>query len=206
MTAARSRRLMRTEGMSHLEEALAQGCGVILVVSHVGNIDLAGTSQAVLGLPFTVAAKDIGNRQVQRFVMHVRERVGVEVIPPRKSAELVRDALRRNRIVTLAVDQHVPKHRAVVCDFFGLPAATSPSPARFALELDVPIITAVTWREPSGCHVMRVDPEFELKRPHAELQLNILHNTERLNRVIEAYIREHPEQWLWLHRRWKLPR
>jgi len=97
------------------------------------------------------------------------------------------------------------RHRAIVCEFFGGLAATSPAPARFALETGATIIACHIERaDDAGHHILKIEPPFVLETPYQDFDANVRHNTERLNRMIEGWIRAVPEQWLWLHRRWKV--
>lgn len=197
--------LIVREGFEHIEAALARGKGMICVTAHVGSFDLLACSGPLMGLPLSVVFKDIAWKPANDFWLAVRRRTGIRVIAPRKSKEEIKATLERNEIVALTVDQHMARHRAIVCEFFGCLAATSPAPARFALETGATIVTIhIERRDHDGGHVLKVDPPFVLETPHSDQDANIRHNTERLNRVIEGWIRRVPEQWLWLHRRWKV--
>ena len=202
LTAASAASLTERQGWHYVEESFARGKGVILVSSHVGNVDLAGASMAILGVPVCVVAKDMG-AMTRGFVASVRERTGVTLVPPRRSRDQIKALLAANKMVVLIVDQHVAKHRAMVCDFFGQRAATSPAPARFALETGATVIPALTYRAEGGRHVLRFLPPMSMETPHADQAANLRHNTERINRTIEAWVREFPAQWLWVHKRWK---
>lgn len=204
MTCASAADLTEIRGWEHVEAGFARGKGVIVFSSHVGNVDLAGTSMAIRGVPVSVVAKDMG-AMTRSFVAAVRERTGVILIPPRRSKEQIKELLAANKMVVLIIDQHVAKHRALVCDFFGQRAATSPAPSRFAAETGAALIPGVTYRLPgSHRHVLRFLPPLALERPYADDDANLQHNTERLNRAVEAWVREFPEQWLWVHKRWKV--
>ena len=205
LTPSLARELVRREGFEHLDAALARGRGAIIVTAHLGNFDLLACSQALLGIPLAVIFKDISWRPAREFYAAVRRRTGIHFIAPRRSKEEIRAALARNEVVAFTVDQHMARHRAIVCEFFGQLAATSPAPARFAFETGATILTGHVERaaEP-GSHVATIDPPFVLEAPYDGLEDNIRHNTERLNRVIEGWIRAAPEQWLWLHRRFKV--
>lgn len=201
---ARARELVRREGVEHLTAAQARGKGCVAVTAHMGSFDLLACSSAFLGVPVSVVFKDIAWRPARDFLFAVRERTGLRVIPPRGSKEEIRATLARNGFVAFPVDQHMAPFRAIVCEFFGQLAATSPAPARFALETGASVITVHIERDgPSGHHHMKIEP-FELETPHADHEANVRHNTERLNRVIEGWIRSAPDQWLWMHRRWKV--
>jgi len=205
LTPEVSEQTVTREGYEYMEQALARGKGAILVASHMDNVDLAGCSMAIRGLPLSVAVKEFKSKSLQDFLSAVRERTGVILIPPRKSKEQIIDLLKKNVVVTLVVDQHMAKHRAIVCEFFGQLAATSPAPARFAFETGAPIIPGLMYRtDNKGGHGIRLGPPMEMETPYDDLDKNIRHNTERINRIIEGWIREFPEQWLWLHKRWKV--
>jgi len=91
------------------------------------------------------------------------------------------------------------------CDFFGQWASTTTAPSSFAFETDAAIIPGVINRQgKTGCHRARLFPAFEQETPYNDMDMNIRHNTERLNRIIEQWIREAPDQWWWVHKRWKV--
>jgi len=206
MTAERASDLVRFEGEEHLAAAFARGKGLIGVISHVGNFEMLGVAVGLRGWPFTAVVKNIKNPAVQAFVSSYRRRLQFRTLPPKGCRDDIRAALKRNEGVGFVIDQHLPRHRAVVCSFFGRLAATSPAVARFGFETGSTILPTVIFRDPKrpGHHVIRVEPEFVLETPYADLQANIWHNTERMNRIVERWVREAPDQYLWLHRRWKV--
>jgi KDO2-lipid IV(A) lauroyltransferase len=135
----------------------------------------------------------------------VRERAGLKTIPPRRSKDLIRDVLARNELMGFVNDQHTAKHRAIVCKFFGMWAATSPAPVRFALETGAPIIPVRLRRlDDRGHHRVEISEPLALEFPHSTDVDNLRHNVQRINDLFETWIRETPEQWLWLHKRWKV--
>ncbi len=203
-TREQSLQYVHQTGMEHIDRALEQGKGCIVVASHVGSIDLMGYSQAILGYPMHVVVKDIHWKPAQDFIRALRERTGVTLISPRKSGDVIRQTLADNKIVALIIDQHANRYRGIVCEFFGMLASVTPAPARFHFDTGAPAVTAVMYRRGNTSHFdMTVEP-FEMERPHGELDLDIRHNTERLTAIIEGWIRKDPGQWLWLHKRWKV--
>lgn len=205
LTAELSERLVEQRGFEALRAALERGKGAILVATHMDNVDLAGCSMSARGLPMCVVAREPHSKGARAFVRRVREQTGVTLIPPKRSREQIKQLLADNRVVTLVVDQHLRMHQSIVCEFFGQLAATSPAPAKIALETGAPLFAGVMYRVGmSGRHVVRVEPEIELETPHGDLDANIRHNTQRLNELIESWVREFPEQWLWAHRRFKV--
>lgn len=204
MTVAENRKLVQIDGWEHVDAALARGKGVILVATHLDNVDIGGCSMAMRGAPIAVVVKEM-SKTAEAFISKVRKNTGVTIIARKGTKNYIKELLAENKIVTLVIDQHLAKHRSIVCDFFGQLASTTPAPARFAFETGATIIPAVINRkEKAGYHHVRVCPPFVLETPYEDRDLNIRHNTERLNRIAEAWIREAPNQWWWFHKRWKV--
>lgn len=204
MTVAENKKLVQFEGWEHIDASLARGKGVILVASHIDNIDIGGCSMAMRGAPIAVVVKEMG-KTAEQFISRVRENTGVIIISRKGTKNYIKQLLAENKIVTLVVDQHLAKHRSIVCEFFGLLASTTPAPARFAFETGATILpTVITRREKAGHHHVKISPPFDLETPYSDIESNIRHNTERLNRIVEDWIRETPNQWWWFHKRWKV--
>lgn len=204
MTVAENEKLVKIEGLEHFDAALADGKGVILVATHLDNVDLGGCSMAMRGAPIAVVVKEMG-KTAEEYISKVRENTGVIIIPRKGTKNLIKQLLAENKIVTIVIDQHLSKHRAIACEFFGQLAATTPAPARFAFETGAPIIPGVITRgEKAGYHNVKILPPFELETPSEDRKANIRHNTERLNHLIEGWIREAPDEWWWFHKRWKI--
>lgn len=205
LTPELSEELVEFQGFEHLDAAFKRGRGVIIAASHMDNVDYAGCSMAIRGIPVSVPAREIKWAPAQKFISKVRNRTGVVLLPRQRVKEQIKERLKQNLSVTFVVDQHMSQRRAIVCEFFGQLASTSSAPARFAFETGAAIVPGVIFRKGKpGHHILRFEPIFELETPSDDLALNIRHNTERLNRMIEGWIMEQPEQWLWLHRRWKV--
>jgi KDO2-lipid IV(A) lauroyltransferase len=202
-TAEQSRRFVHATGMEHMDAAIAGGRGVIVVASHMGNVDLMGYSQSILGYPINVIVKEIKLAPVQRYIRAVRKRTGVGLLPSGKSKDQIRKVIADNKVMCMIVDQHMAKHRTIACEFFGLPAATSPAPARFALETGTPVLTALMVRRGYSGHFDFLIEPFEMEEPYETRAANVHHNTQRLNDIIEGWVRANPSQWLWFHKRWK---
>lgn len=205
LTFAQSERLVERRNWQALEAALQRGKGAIVVTGHLGNFYLAACAQAIRGVPINAIVKTLHWAPAQRFVFGDRERTGLKLIASRGSRDDIRAALRRGEIVVFIVDQHMRPHHGIVCEFFGQLASTTPAPARFALETGAPIVPLWTYRKGrSGSHVLCIEPELVMETPYDDQDANLRHNTERLNRLVESWIRQQPDQWLWLHQRWKV--
>lgn len=204
MTVEENKKLVEIEGWEHMEAALEKGKGAILLATHVDNVDLGGCSMAMRGAPISVVVRQMG-KTAEEFITSVRENTGVTIITRKGTKNVIKDLLAENKIVTIVIDQHLSRHRSIVCKFFGQWASTTHAPSRFSFETGAPIIPAIiTRKEKPGYHHIRVCPEFNLETPHDDIDLNIRHNTERLNKIAEDWIREVPNQWWWFHKRWKI--
>jgi KDO2-lipid IV(A) lauroyltransferase len=204
LTSELSEQLVERQGFKHLETAFARGKGVIIVAAHIDNVDYVACNMSVRETSISAVAKKVHWKPAQEFIATARKRTGFIVLPPRPKKQ-INALLKENKAVMFAVDQHLAKQRAIVCEFFGLLASTSPAPAYFAFETGATIVPALIYRKDhSGHHVLRLNEPMEMETPYDNLQMNIWHNTERLNRIVEGWILEFPEQWLLLHRRWKV--
>ena len=204
MTLEQNKKQVQIDDWEHMETALARGKGAILVATHLDNVDLAGCSMAMRGAPISVVVRPMG-KTADQFISSVRENTGVTIITAKGTKNIIKKLLAENKIVTIVIDQHLSRHRSIVCSFFGQWASTTSAPARFAFETGATIIPGViTRKKKAGYHHIKMSPPFELETPHSDLDENIRHNTERLNRVVEKWIRETPNQWWWFHKRWKM--
>ncbi len=204
MSVEENKKLVEIEGWEHMEAALEKGKGAILLATHIDNVEYGGCSMALRGAPISVVVRQLG-KTAEEFITSVRENTGVTIISGKGTKDIIKDLLAENKIVTLVIDQHLSRHRSIVCNFFNLWASTTPAPSRFAFETGAPIIPAViTRKEKPGYHHIMVSPEFKLETPHDDIDMNIRHNTEKLNRVAEKWIRKTPNQWWWFHKRWKV--
>lgn len=191
------------EGSEHLRAALDQGKGLIVVTAHMGNWEFGGFAAAEITGSVLAVARAMDNPLLERNARRLRERMHQEVVDRRKAAlRAVVTRLKEGGCVAMLIDQN---HRRgpVYVPFFGRLAATVPSPASLALKYDIPVIAACGWREPGRFfHHFHCDPPFELIRT-GDQKADVEANTALFTRRIEEFIRRHPEQWLWLHNRWK---
>jgi len=204
MSLKQNEKLVKIEGWENMEEALEKGKGAILFATHIDNVDLGGCSMAMRGAPISVVVRKMG-KSAEKFISSVRENTGVTIIGGKNSKDEIKRLLNENKIVTIVADQHLSKRRSIACRFFGQWASTTPAPSRFAFETGASIIPAVTNRVgKTAYHHVKVFPAFIQETPHNDRELDIRHNTQRLNRIIEGWVREAPDQWWWFHKRWKV--
>ena len=179
------------------------GGGAIIATGHFGNWELFAQAAGLMGSPIHIVHRPLKNPRVDDLLTRARARAGTEVVYKHAAARQILKALRRGALVAVPIDQHAPGGTGVPIPFFGRPAQTTAGPARLAQIARVPIQTAVLARiGDSDQHQIvacpPVDPPERGKDP--ALLLGV---TETLNRQLESIVRRYPEQWLWMHRRWR---
>jgi Kdo2-lipid IVA lauroyltransferase/acyltransferase len=189
------------EGVERLDRALAAGRGAIVVTGHVGNWELLAAACSARGLPITVVGRRVNDMRFHALVTRFRQAAGLEVLvrdDPR-FVSAVREALARNRVVAMLIDQDT-RGAGVFVPFFGRLARTPPGPAVLALRARVPVLTVFIHRRLDGSHRIRFDDvPVGGRRTRAE----VTELTARLTAAIEGAIREAPPQWVWWHERWR---
>lgn len=192
------------EGDERFLEALEPGRGVVLAVSHVGNWEAGGQLLAEHGLRVTALARPLRPAGLDRFVREVREAPGVEVVPARGGLERAVRRLRRGHVVALLIDQFAMRRGASV-EFLGRPAPTHRSASVLSIRTGAPLVLGFLVRTgPPGTVRYRSFVEGPIwPDPTADRRAETIRLTVACSRVIERYVREYPEQWLWMHRRWR---
>jgi KDO2-lipid IV(A) lauroyltransferase len=203
LSLKRIEKLIEYDGLEHLASALAQGRGVVGVSAHFGNFDLAICSEALRGIPVVAITRQQSSKGVNRFWMEIRQKTGLELLPAKGSALKIGRALRKKKAVAIVIDQHMPEGRGINVPFFGRPAATIHAPAILALAAKCPILTVSIERLAHGRHRIVYDRALAYT-PSGDRQKDIESITLRLNQWLEKRIRQRPDHWLWLHRRWKV--
>jgi KDO2-lipid IV(A) lauroyltransferase len=199
--------LVTLEGKYHLDNALKEGKGVIALSAHLGNFPLMSARLVNEGYPLSVVIRDPDNPKIAKDTLSFRDSLGIETIPDEPRFICVSKcfkALKENRILLLVIDQNAPATEAWV-DFFGYLVPTFKGPVVFSVRNGAPIIPMFIIRKPDCCHKITVYPPFELELT-GNVEQDITSNTARLTKIIEAAIREYPEQWLWIYRRFKRAR
>jgi KDO2-lipid IV(A) lauroyltransferase len=198
---------VRFEGKHHLDDALKKGKGVIALSAHLGNVPLMGARIAREGYALSVVVRDPANPKIAKDGVSLRDHFGIETIPvePRlASVSRCFKALKENRILMLQNDQNAPVTEAWV-DFFGYLVPTFKGPVLFSMRTGAPILPMFMRRKSNNLHQITIHSPFALEIT-GNAEQDITSNTARLTKVIEAAVREHPEQWLWIYRRFKRAR
>ena len=202
MDAAELRERTSVVRLDLIEDALAEGRGVIAITGHFGNWEIGGAAVAARGFPTDVVAVRQHNPLFNRDLVAVREGLGMKVVEKREAPREVLRSLRANRLVALVADQNI-KRGGVFVDFFGIPAATVRGPALFALRTGAPVLMGMARRLPGS--TARYEVAFEeVPRPEGQTgEEAVRWLTAAHQQALEAWVRAHPEQYFWHHRRWK---
>lgn len=192
------------EGWERYEEVRGSGTGVIACSGHFGSFELMAAAHSRRGFAVTLITRRMGNHRINDLWRKMRARAGIEELVVKKGETLraARRALAEGRVLGYVIDQNQPLRRAVFPRFFGVPAATSPTPAVLARRTGAAVLFTVTMPTGDGRH--RVIIEGPLALPETgDWEADVLAFMQDLNDRLERRIRERPEHWYWLHRRWK---
>ncbi len=183
-------------------EAVARGRGAFFLTPHLGNWELAAFVAAFRGLPMRVVARPLDNPLLEARLRAFRERSGNVVVPKAEAAREILRTFRRGGIVGILPDQHAHPPDAVVAPFFGRPASTTTAVARLSERTGAVIVPAFCARTgPARWRLEFLPPLDPLDLPPDGREVAPF--TARVNAIVEAMVRRHPEQWLWLHNRWR---
>jgi KDO2-lipid IV(A) lauroyltransferase len=190
-------RWIRAEGVCHVEDALRRGRGVLFATAHMGNWELSAFAYAMLAAPMDVIVRPLDNPFIDRLVERRRAMSGNQTIFKKDFARAILKALAANRAVGILIDQNAAVDNGVFVDFFGIPACAGVGFAKLAARSGAAVIPGFAlWSEKERRYVLRFYPPVPITGDPAG-------DTQRLQGTLEEVIREYPDQWLWIHRRWK---
>jgi phosphopantetheine--protein transferase-like protein len=206
LSAAQRTAMVRVENIEAMHTAAAQGKGILLLTGHLGNWEVA-TVAGIGNFPqyrdrFHFVRRVLKPRWVDNLVTRRFRRAGFGILPKRGALDAILDRLAEGDVIVFAFDQHAGGSDGIRVEFFGHSAGTFRSLALIALATGAPVVPAASWRERDGTHVLRF--EDALPAIHRdEVDEEIRRNTRLYNATLERLILRHPEQWYWVHRRWK---
>jgi KDO2-lipid IV(A) lauroyltransferase len=191
------------EGLEIYKKALEGKKGILLLLSHFGNWELMGLMSKVLENPIAVIARPIKkNRWVDQLVAEVRTGTGLEVISTDKASRKVIRTLSQNRLVGILIDQRAKRSEGVWVDFFGKKAPSTPALAVLAMRTGAPILPVFMIRNGYGKHRLIIQEPLQLVDT-GDVKRDVEDNTQLLHHTLESMIRQYPDQWFWVHRRWE---
>lgn len=195
------REIVTFEGKAHIDGALAQGNGAIILTGHFGNWELLAANLVVQVAPLTPIARRLRSRRLDALVRRWREAAGYSTIDRDNAARDILRCLKRNELIGVLADVDTSVD-GVFVDFFGRPAYTPYSPVAIALKTGAPVLPTFIIRQPDDSHRVIVEPPLKLKTTGDRAQ-DFRINTQKFTEIIESYVRSYPEQWIWMHERWK---
>lgn len=196
-------RIVVYDGFENYADAKKRGKGVLIMTAHFGAWELASFAHSVYGYPLKFLVRPLDNPRVDALIMRYRQLAGNVGIDKRKSMREVLRALRQNEAVGILIDQNASREEGVFADFFGIPASTTAGLATLAMRTGAAVVPGLLiWDDQIKKHRLRFEPPVVLEDT-GDFQSDVVSNTARFNRILEEKIRMHPDQWLWVHRRWK---
>ena len=191
------------QGFENFEAAEKRGKGVLLLTAHLGGWEVGSFFHSLMGHPMQIVVRPLDHPDVDALVTRYRGLHGNSMIGKKEFARGLIGAMRRNETVGILMDTNMTPPQGVFVDFFGIPACTASGLARIAQHTDATVVPAFTiWDAVLRKYRVEFDRPVELARSGDD-EADTIANTARFTQVIERYVRRYPEQWLWVHRRWK---
>jgi KDO2-lipid IV(A) lauroyltransferase len=191
------------EGHENFLEGQKRGKGVLYLTGHIGAWELSSFAHAVYGYPLHYMARPLDNERLDALVNQYRCSSGNKPIFKNESARVMLKILRDSGTIGILADQNTMPEEGVFVDFFGKSACTTTGIARVALHTGAAVVPGFAyWDETIQKYRLRFEPPVDLSRT-GDTEQDVLENTQRFTKVIEQIIRKHPDQWVWIHARWK---
>jgi len=190
------------EGFENYERALARGKGLLFLTAHLGAWELSAFAHSLYGYPLGVLMRPLDNPYLDRLVRSYRTLHGNKAVDKDFARGLIA-AMRKGEAVGVLMDTNMIASQGVFVDFFGIQACTASGIARVALRTDAAVVPGFTiWDPMLKKYRLRFDPAAKLIRT-GDTEADVVANTALFTKIIEDYVRRYPDQWLWVHRRWK---
>lgn len=193
---------VKLTGQEHLEAALKMGRGAVLATAHTGNWELLGAALAMHGFPLVAVVQRQTNHAMDKFINEYRTKAGMHVTYKTGVREMVK-LLCSGKVIGLLMDQDNHKH-GIFVEFFYRPASTPQGAAALGRLNNAPIVPAFITANPDGTHTAIIHPPVMVEKT-ADRDHDIFTTTQKLTKIIENHIRQYPQEWFWLHNRWKTP-
>jgi len=191
------------DGFENFERALSRGKGVLFLTAHLGAWELSAFTHSLYGHPLHIVMRPLDNVYLDRLMRRYRTMHGNSTVDKDDFVRGLLSAMKAGETVGILMDTNMTPPQGVFVDFFGIPACTASGLARIALRTDAAVVPGFTiWDPALRKYRLRFDPALKLIRTGND-DADVLANTALFTKVIEEYVRKYPDQWLWVHRRWK---
>jgi Kdo2-lipid IVA lauroyltransferase/acyltransferase len=191
------------DGFENFDAAKRRGKGVLFLTGHMSAWELSSFAHALYGYPLHFLVRPVSNRRIDALVNRYRCLSGNKPIDKNKSARAILKVLGEAGTVGILMDHNTSLDEGVFVNFFGVPASTSSGLARLAVRTEAAVVPGfLLWDSSRRKYRLRFEPAVELSRTNDE-EADVRENTQRFTQVIEEFVRSHPDQWLWVHKRWK---
>ena len=202
-TRANVSKVVVYDGFENFERAVTRGKGVLFLTGHLGAWELSAFAHSLQGHPLRVVMRPLDNEYLDRLARQYRGMHGNSMVDKDDYVRGLLSAMKAGETVGILMDTNMTSTQGVFVDFFGVPACTASGLARIALRTDAAVIPGFTvWDPVLRKYRLRFDPAANLVRTGDD-DADALANTARFTKIIEDYVRRYPDQWLWVHRRWK---
>ena len=190
-------KLIRYDGLDNFQTALARGQGVLVATAHLGNWELSAFCHAWMTAPMNIVVRPLDNPRIDAFVERYRALSGNRIIEKKDAARGILKALKSKEAVGILIDQNTTLDQGVFIDFFGIKACAGTAFAKLAHHSGAAVVPGFAlWSDDEQRYILRFYPEISMTGDVAE-------DTQRIHSQLESVIRQYPDQWLWIHRRWK---
>jgi Kdo2-lipid IVA lauroyltransferase/acyltransferase len=195
--------IVECEGLENIDAARQSGRGVILFTGHVGAWELSSFALSLFGYPLSFLVRRIDNPKIEKLVDERRERLGNRTIDKRSAAREMLQILQGDGTLGILVDLNTLDREGIFVDFFGVPASTTFMLAKVALRTEAVVLPVfVPWDRERGRFLLKIDEPLDVARSGDDEE-DVRRLTQLFTGVVEKYVRRYPDQWLWIHRRWK---
>lgn len=193
---------VKFKNIHFLEQALEQEKGVCMLTLHLGNGDMGIAALSLADYPIELISKEFKIRWLNELWFGMRERLGTKFIPPRNSSYSILKALKKNSIVVFVLDQFMGPPIGIKTKFFGKETGTAMGLTVMAKRTGAPVLPVYIYWNEDGTHTVEVEPAIVFEEMSTK-EKTLKHMTQVYTDHIERIIRKHPDQWMWVHRRWK---
>jgi KDO2-lipid IV(A) lauroyltransferase len=202
-TPENTRDWLRTEGLDHYMAAQAKGKGVVVITAHLGAWELSSFYHSLMGYPMGMIIRRLDNRRLDEYVNRIRCLHGNFVLHKDDFGRGLLTAMHTGGTVGILMDTNMTPPQGSFVDFFGTPACTGTGLAHVARKTGAAVLPGfMLWEPAEHRYVLHFGPEVEIPRTD-DVSADILAGTQLCTGVIESWVRRYPDQWLWIHRRWK---